>query len=140
MIILLRNLLGHLRRWQVITTILLVFTISWGIAAFLVNIFQCWPPQYFWREASNPSIRGTCTCSRLAFYVSIGAISLLEDVFLLSLPVGIVWGLKIETQHKVELTGLFTVGSLYVLPKRPRSRSTVNFSFSVEYASLAFYD
>ncbi|KAJ5979565.1 hypothetical protein N7481_006863 [Penicillium waksmanii] len=111
-IILLRNLLGSAQKLHLTTTILLIFTTAWGIASLLVNIFQCWPPQYFWLQES---IQGTCIPSQTAFYISIGTLSLVEDILILSLPVAVVWRLKLALWDKIQLTGLFSIGSLYAL-------------------------
>lgn len=114
---LLRKLLGSIRKWQITTTVLLGFTVAWGLAAFFVNIFQCWPPQYFWLRHSvylRDSVDGTCMSGQTAFYISIGALSLVEDVCLLLLPIAVVWRLKLSTKQKLHTTALFSIGGLWV--------------------------
>lgn len=88
---------------------LTIFTVAWGAAFILVNIFQCWPPQHFWLRVS---VKGTCLGGQEAFFVSMSAISLVEDVLLVCIPIVIVWRLKLATQQKILLTGLFSIGGL----------------------------
>jgi len=109
-IILLRRLLGSEHRLHIATTFLLFTTSAWGIASFLVNIFQCWPPQYFWLQ---DSIEGNCIPSQTAFYISISSVSLAEDIWILLLPIAIIWRLKLALSEKIQITGLFSIGSLY---------------------------
>ncbi|KAJ5642222.1 hypothetical protein N7490_006222 [Penicillium lividum] len=109
LIVLLRQLLSSIKKWHIATTILIIFTVAWGAAFLLVNIFQCLPPQHFWLRVS---VKGTCLGGQDSFFISMSAISLAEDVILLFLPVVIVWRLKLATQQKIQLTGLFSVGGL----------------------------
>ncbi|BCS26978.1 uncharacterized protein APUU_60026A [Aspergillus puulaauensis] len=108
-IMLLRQLVGRVPRWPALLAILIVFSISWGITAFFGNIFQCSPPEYFWRA---PYIRGSCMRGQMTFYMVIGTLSLFEDVVLLLLPISIVWRLRMGIQQKLQVTGLFCLGGL----------------------------
>lgn len=124
-IILLHNLLGSSQKLHITTTSLLIFTAGWGLASLLVNIFQCWPPQYFWLQ---DSARGNCIASQTAFYISIGSLSLVEDILILLLPVAVIWRLKLAVSNKIQLTGLFSIGSLYVPRNYPGVYSNLKLS------------
>ncbi|KAJ5618866.1 hypothetical protein N7510_002850 [Penicillium lagena] len=113
LIVLLRQLLGATKKWHIATMGIIIFTVAWGTAFVLVNIFQCWPPQHFWLRVS---VKGTCLSGQEAFFVSMSAISLAEDVLLLLLPIIIVWRLKLATRQKILLTGLFSIGGFYMPP------------------------
>ncbi|KAJ5998164.1 hypothetical protein N7499_005457 [Penicillium canescens] len=107
--LLLRSLLASVRKWEITTTALFIYTIAWGIAAILVNIFQCWPPQHFWLPTST---HGACINGQTAFFMSIGALSLIQDVVLLLLPVAVVWRLRLPIRQKVQITVAFSIGGL----------------------------
>lgn len=128
-IVLLRNLLGSSQKLHLTTTILLIFTAAWGTASLLVNIFQCWPPQYFWLQGS---IEGTCIPSQTAFYVSIGSLSLVQGIFIVLLPIAVIWRLKLAVSDKIQLTGLFSIGGLYV----PQNKSWCIFNFKTKLLCL----
>jgi hypothetical protein len=108
LIMLLRELLGSMQRLNAATKILMIFTISWGASFVIVNTFQCWPPQYFWLRVS---VQGTCFKGQSAFFISMSAISLAEDIVLL-LPLPTIWKMRLSTIKKIELTGLFSIGGL----------------------------
>ena len=46
------------------------------------------------------------------FYMVIGALSLVEDVALLLLPVFVVWSLNMGIKQKVQVTALFCLAGL----------------------------
>ena len=46
------------------------------------------------------------------FFIIIGALSSAEDVFILCLPLPVVWNLQMPRREKIELTILFTIGCL----------------------------
>ncbi|KAE8353403.1 hypothetical protein BDV28DRAFT_157087 [Aspergillus coremiiformis] len=107
-IILLRRLLGTVKRVDLLTSFLLVFTAAWGLAALLANTFQCWPPQYFW----DKGITGHCIKGQKVLFMTNGSISLLEDVILLSIPIATVWRLQMSAGRKALLTMLFALGGV----------------------------
>jgi hypothetical protein len=99
-----------MRRIRAITTGLIVFTIVWGIGSIIAIVFQCWPVQYFWTK----SVEGTCISGQMSLYMAMGSLSLVEDVALLLLPIVVVWRLQLIPRQKIQLTLLFSVGTLYV--------------------------
>ncbi|KAE8395991.1 hypothetical protein BDV23DRAFT_178056 [Aspergillus alliaceus] len=107
-IILLRRLLGTVKIVRSLTIFLIVFTVSWGLAALLANTFQCWPPQYFW----NKDVDGYCIHGQKALFMATGAVSLLEDIVLLITPIAIVWRLQMSPRRKILVTILFAVGGV----------------------------
>ncbi|GES64669.1 hypothetical protein ATEIFO6365_0009015800 [Aspergillus terreus] len=105
-IILLRQLLGIFGRVRLATTILLVFTVAWSITAIVADTLQCLPVRYFWIK----SIDGYCISGQAALFISIGALSLLEDIVLVVVPVAVVWRLKLARPQKIQITLLFSAG------------------------------
>lgn len=47
-----------------------------------------------------------------AFFVIIGALSTVENIVIVLLPLPVVWKLQMPLQEKIELTFLFTVGCM----------------------------
>ncbi|KAF7590280.1 hypothetical protein BBP40_003017 [Aspergillus hancockii] len=107
-IILLRRLFGTVKKIRLLTIFLLVFTVAWGTAALFANIFQCWPPHYFW----DKDIHGNCVSGQKTLFMATGSISLLEDVVLLATPIVVVWRLQMAPRKKILLTFLFAVGGV----------------------------
>ena len=49
------------------------------------------------------------------------SINIATDVIMLTLPLPKLWALKISTEKKIQLMGIFLLGSLYVLSPTHRS-------------------
>lgn len=107
-IVFLRRLLGTLTFYRAFTMGLIVFVTCWAIAALLVNIFQCWPVQYYYDKDLN----GHCMAHQREFFQCMGSLALIEDVFILCLPIPVVWRLKITMRQKFAVTFVFSLGGL----------------------------
>ncbi|QMW48413.1 hypothetical protein COH20_007646 [Aspergillus flavus] len=107
-IMLLRRLLGSVKRMLPLTLFLAVFILAWGLAALVANTFQCWPPQYFWNQETG----GHCISGERALFMATGAVSFVQDVVLLAIPFAIVWQLQMEPRMKALLTILFGIGGI----------------------------
>ena len=79
--------------------------LSAGTAFLLIFAFQCSPPSHFWNTATD----GTCI-DQLAFYLSGGAINLLQDVMILIMPMPVLWHLKATVPRKLALCFIFALG------------------------------
>ncbi|OGE47249.1 hypothetical protein PENARI_c053G12429 [Penicillium arizonense] len=106
--ILLSRILGSMSGIRATTAGLIIFTIAWGISSVLAVIFQCWPVQHFWIQGDE----GTCISGQIALYTAMGSLSLAEDIALLILPTVVVWRLRLIARLKIQLTVLFSVGTL----------------------------
>lgn len=107
-IVFLRRLLGTLTFYRAFTMGLIVFVTCWALAALLVNIFQCWPVQYYYDKDLN----GHCMGHQREFFQCMGSLALIEDVFILCLPIPVVWRLKITMRQKFAVTFVFSLGGL----------------------------
>ncbi|KAI4217662.1 MAG: hypothetical protein LQ351_000258 [Letrouitia transgressa] len=87
----------------------IIVLLYWIINSF-VAIFECRPVAYFW-DITIPG--GTCI-NEEAFFRWNGVANLLIDFMILLLPAPIVWQLKASIRQKALLTGLFSLGLLYV--------------------------
>jgi hypothetical protein len=105
---LVRKLLGTVNWFRRAATGVIVFIVAWGITALIGNTFQCWPVQYYWIK----HIHGHCMPGQTAFFVIIGALSTVENIVIVLLPLPVVWKLQMPLQEKIELTFLFTVGCM----------------------------
>ena len=79
--------------------------IAWFIAISAVSIFQCSPVQKQW----DYTLPGHC----LSFYgtfIGVTAPNVFIDLFLLLLPVPMLWKLQIRTTQKIALTANFLLG------------------------------
>ncbi|KAL3257640.1 hypothetical protein ABHI18_006690 [Aspergillus niger] len=107
-IVFLKRLLGTVRAYAIISNILIIFISCWALTALLVNIFQCRPVQYYY----NKELRGHCMSGQRQFFQTMGAISLIEDIIILCLPIPIIWGLHITFRQKFAVILLFSLGGL----------------------------
>ena len=95
------------RRWRVS-----VYTIAGVCIAFLITgapatIFQCRPISFAWTRKGN----GKCY-NQLAFLYYAQAFMVATDIFILCLPIPIVWNLRLRKSKKIGVLGIFLLGSL----------------------------
>ncbi|KAJ5771065.1 uncharacterized protein N7511_003116 [Penicillium nucicola] len=107
-VLLLRKLLGTVNWFRWAATGVIIFVIAWAITAVIGNTFQCWPVQYFWDQ----TIKGHCMDGQTIFFVIIGSLSTTENFVIVLLPLPVVWRLQMPLEEKIELTILFTAGSM----------------------------
>jgi hypothetical protein len=85
------------------------YTILWTIAALGASTFECTPVSYFW----NKDQPGHCIPNALrTVSFSNGLLSFVGDLFILCLPVPMIWNLQLNLKKKMALTGIFLVGIL----------------------------
>lgn len=107
-ILFLRRLLDCVESFKIYATIVIVLVVAWGITAIVGNTLQCWPVQYFWIK----HIQGDCMPGQNTFFITIGSLSLVQDVLILLLPLPVVWRLHAPLRQKIEITLLFSVGCI----------------------------
>lgn len=87
------------------------WNIGQGIATFLVVVFQCTPPAYYWLQSDPTStVRGTCIQEGY-FYVITAGLSIFTDIIVLALPIRIFSRLQLKLKLRVALIGLFCLGA-----------------------------
>ena len=103
--------LGQSRTRHVITgAIVFVFCLNTGLT--LATIFACSPIEKQW----NPFVPdGHCIDPVILPYLS-GASSSATDLFVLLLPLPLLWGLNMTLDQKIRLGAVFGLGLLYVYP------------------------
>ena len=82
----------------------------WFIVALFTNLFQCRPLQ----AAFDLELLFTDQCIHLqAYYWGVTASNLCIDVFMLYMPLHMVWGLKLPTRQKIALSGIFLLVGMW---------------------------
>lgn len=81
------------------------FIVCYFLACLVTFIMQCYPVYSFWQPAA------TVHCiNRNEFYLAAAVLGLLTDVVLVTMPMPVLWHLKITTKKKVQLSIVFFVG------------------------------
>lgn len=119
------------RKFTISCIVTAAVTVAWFIASIVVNFLTCRPFQYFW-DRSIPG--GKCINSNNLAYAITSPPDILTSLALLILPIPLLWGLQMPRRKKLAITGIFVLGSLYVL-SLPHYSSLC--SFSSELLSLS---
>lgn len=82
---------------------------AWLVGTLFALVFQCWPIAKVW----NAALDGECA-SLGKFALGNIIPSIIIDVFILLLPLPILWRLQMELDKKVLITAVFVCGYLYV--------------------------
>lgn len=99
----------------------LFFIVGYWITIIVTIAVACRPLPYFWLAYTNPmTAQGTCINVPLFFFVN-GILAMLIDVFILCIPIPIIYGLQMRLSKKIAASGILLLGSLYVLPYSLRS-------------------
>ncbi|KAI7786484.1 hypothetical protein LA080_003728 [Diaporthe eres] len=80
---------------------------SWAMAAFFPSIMSCYPVEKAW----DSSIPGRCIDYGIVTLV-IGILNVIMDFAMLSLPMPLLWKLRMSTRRKAYLSGIFAVGCI----------------------------
>ncbi|KAG0136580.1 hypothetical protein HOY82DRAFT_667349 [Tuber indicum] len=95
---------------------LLTFTTCFSLAAVLVSIFSCVPPEYFWKMVTpeGKNMKGVCLDQRALQY-TLPAVNIFTDFFVWLLPLKMIWNVQLPPRQKKGLVGIFALGGLGVL-------------------------
>ncbi|PVH95270.1 hypothetical protein DM02DRAFT_618020 [Periconia macrospinosa] len=91
-----------------------VVIICFNTTVLFVIVFICVPPSYVWdvaHAAEGPGGSQNCRDVRPWAYVN-GAMNVVEDAYVLLLPLPVVWGMKMRWARKARVLGVFGVGVL----------------------------
>jgi hypothetical protein len=78
------------------------------VAIGLLAIFQCSPIAYTW----DKTIPGGHCLDQIAFYKWISLPNIITDVFMLILPLVVIWSLSMTRNQKYGLTAIFVTGGV----------------------------
>ena len=91
------------------TTIVGLACLAWLIAALLCLAFQC----HTEAERYNADSLFSNQCIDLkAYWVSVTGSNMALDLIILSMPLYMVWNLRLATRQKIALSGIFALGAL----------------------------
>ncbi len=88
----------------------------WAVGAFIfvyflaftiVAIFQCRPIRLAW----DKTLDGTCI-DYVPYFKASSIVNLVTDIFLLVMPLFVVWRMNVTRRQKIAVTGIFALGSL----------------------------
>ena len=86
-----------------------VYAICWQIYQIFITVFVCKPVRGFW----DRSVEAKCYDLRPQV-IAAAVQNVVTDIIILCLPIPIVWKLQMATERKLQLVGLFALGSLWV--------------------------
>ena len=100
-------------RFRIIIWSLGAFITCYSLVLLFGIIFQCKPIRGAW----DPAIDAKCIDLGLIIVVT-SALNVFTDVSTLCLPMPLLWRLNLPKERKIQLTGIFLLGGLYVLSQR----------------------
>lgn len=96
--------LWFLRATKVLIGVVLVYTVSIALS----NLLACRPVRAAW----DGSITDKTCINRSALYIATAALNIATDMTMLVLPIPVVVPLQMSSRQKVEIVGIFMLGSL----------------------------
>lgn len=87
--------------------------IGWFIGVIVVNLVQCNPTPYFWKQYADPNAKGKCLDVE-GYFMGNGIGEAITDFLILCAPFREVYKLQMRTAQKLALAGIFGLGALYV--------------------------
>ncbi|KAL4875606.1 hypothetical protein BJY04DRAFT_211151 [Aspergillus karnatakaensis] len=83
------------------------------LAVALTIVLSCQPMHRFWQVSPDPG--NTCQPARSMVYVLVVMIpNVLTDIYLMSIPLPLLWAVRIGTRRKISLMALFS-GAIFVI-------------------------
>ncbi|KAI7785124.1 hypothetical protein LA080_008160 [Diaporthe eres] len=111
-------------RWLLWGT--LVFNGIWGILFALLAVFQCKPISYFWDQWDGLHI-GTCPINTNSLGWANAAISIVEDVWMLAIPLSQLHSLQLHWKKKIGVAIMFCTGTFVTVISVVRLQSLITF-------------
>ena len=102
------------------------FLLVFALAQMLSVIIQCSPPAALWDPASYPNAQCDKYAPALLLFAIVNA---LTDVFILSLPLPILWHLQVSAHQRWRLISVFLLGGLYERPFPDMSSHLLMYDF-----------
>lgn len=112
-ILLLYSKIFTTKRFQMVVRIMEGLVIIWTIAFFFASLFQAYPITLNWSPYQNAQPKGRLI-NEIVLNLSLACTAIFLDVMTLTLPWPMVWRLQMETRRKLAVSGIFTLGGLYV--------------------------
>ena len=89
--------------------------VLWFLGSILPGIFRCHPIHDSWnlKLLGDPDVRHDCINDN-TYYISTSVFNVALDLWILLLPISIIWTLQLSARRKVGLSAIFLLGGLYV--------------------------
>ena len=100
------------RSFRIAAHITMVLVIAWALSVILCGFLLCTPFAFNWDQ----TIPGGSCGKQVLSYILTGALNIITDVMVLSLPIPMVWKLQTPRANKIALTVIFGLGFLYIHP------------------------
>lgn len=85
-----------------------ILCVIWFIIVTFIVVFQCHPIDAYWNQLAQPPNCMNTPRLLLGYEIS----NLFLDVFILCIPLPIVWKLNLQTSKRTGLVGIFLLGAL----------------------------
>ena len=92
-------------KWFIRLGIFLV--VVFYVAIFFRSVFLCQPIALSW----NPTLSGSCLKLEITPYTT-AVFNIISDIYILVLPMPLIWNLKMKTHRKLRLVVVFSMGIL----------------------------
>ncbi|KAF2745831.1 hypothetical protein M011DRAFT_446424 [Sporormia fimetaria CBS 119925] len=116
------------RRSHIICIIGICIILAHGVAALFSSVFLCMPVSFFW---DNSIVGGKCL-SWFAVWFSNASIDVLENCFLIFVPMPMLRSLEIPRAHKKALGAVFALGGIVCIISVVRLQSLLAISSSTD--------
>lgn len=103
-----RRLFGSKANFRIAIWSLCAFVLAYSIAGILIVVLQCHPIQSAWELTIQPTYRVNLPLGALI----VGIVNVVADILTLVLPIHIIWGLHLDKRMRIQITGIFLLGSL----------------------------
>ncbi|KAI4108962.1 MAG: hypothetical protein LQ339_002081 [Xanthoria mediterranea] len=97
------------KRWRYCVYAIAAVCIGFFISGTITTIFQSRPISFFWTRKG----KGKCVDGLAPIYFS-QSLQVLIDILILTLPIPVVWKLRLRRSKKIGVLGIFLLGSLQV--------------------------
>ena len=105
----------HGQTFQYVLWAVGLFISTYSAVFMIVMLLQCSPLSKFW----DHSLNGKCFDFDIAkVWMVMGSLNVLTDLLLLILPLPSLWRLQMRRRTKVQVAGIFSIGSLSVTRSR----------------------
>ncbi|KAI0465721.1 hypothetical protein F4859DRAFT_507878 [Xylaria cf. heliscus] len=100
--------------FSVISLILLGVISAWGIAFFFATLLECIPTSEAWESLYGTPRHDAYCYQYVPMFIATAISNTLVDAAILSVPLPIVWRLKITTRQKIALSAIFLLGAFVI--------------------------
>lgn len=100
--------------FNIISITLICAICAWGVAFFFATLFECMPIEQVWKSLyGTPEHEEKCY-TYLPMFIATAITNMCMDVLILTLPLPMVWRLKMPTRQKIAVSFFFLLGAFVV--------------------------